>query len=221
MKTIRLSRMVNGKYIVRNINIEINKGDILAIIGPSGAGKTSFLRLINRLDEPSEGTVFIKGKDYRLIPPRELRRQIGMVMQTPFLFPGDVAFNIRYGPAQIGEGLSREDVEYLLSKVGLGGYSHRDISKLSGGEAQRVALARTLANNPEILLLDEPTSSLDKKSKEEIEALIMRIIKENNITCIMVTHDIQQVSRIATRIMMMEHGELLQFGIPAEVIQGE
>ncbi len=193
-------------------------GEVLAIVGPSGAGKSSFLRLINRLDEPTGGTVYLQGQDYLSIPPRELRRRVAMVMQSAFFFPGTVADNIRYGPAQRGEELSDATIHRLLDEVGLDGYANRTPDRLSGGEAQRVSLARTLANSPEILLLDEPTSALDPASKEDVEALIRRVLGEEHLTCLMVTHDMEEAVRFANRAMVMVKGELERIGSVEEVL---
>ena len=140
----------------------------MAVIGPSGSGKSSFLRLLNRLDEPTAGTVYLDGKDYRDIPPRQLRRWIGMVTQTAFLFPGTVADNLQYGPRQQGKDLSEKEIDALLDQVGLTNQARSDVSHLSGGEAQRVSVARALANSPQVLLLDEPTSALDDHPGESL-----------------------------------------------------
>src|SRR5215471_8640785 len=167
LATKHLSRAVGGKLLVDDISVQVEAGEILAVVGPSGSGKSSFLRLINRLDEPTGGTVLINAEDYRTKPPSELRRRIGMVMQTAHLFPGSVADNIAFGPRQRGAQLSTQEIDALLARVGLPGYAARDVSNLSGGEAQRVSVARTLANAPEALLLDEPTSALDEASARE------------------------------------------------------
>jgi putative ABC transport system ATP-binding protein len=167
LETKHLSRSVGERVLVRDISVQVHAGEVLAVTGPSGAGKSSFLRLLNRLDEPSSGTVQLNGQDYRELAPRELRRRVGMVMQVPYLFPGTVAANVRFGPQQNAERLSVERIAALLERVGLPGYQDRDVSNLSGGEAQRVSLARTLANTPEALLLDEPTSALDDAWREE------------------------------------------------------
>ena len=193
-------------------------GDILAVVGPSGAGKSSFLRLLNRLDEPTRGTVFVEGRDYREIPPQELRRRLGMVMQLPYLFPGTVAENIRFGPEQRGAVISDEEIESLLERVRLSGYSDREVTNLSGGEAQRISLARTLANAPQILLLDEPTSALDAAARQDVEDLINGIIHQEGLTCIIVTHDLDQASRMAERAMVMEAGQLVRMGPIEEVL---
>ncbi len=218
LETQNLSRQVGEQYLVDNISISVRKGDVLAIVGPSGAGKSSFLRLINRLDEPTNGTVYIENQDYLQISPRQLRQMAGMVMQQPNLFPGTVAENIRYGPAQRGEHLSDEALAELLTRVALQNYQSRNISTLSGGESQRVSLARTLANSPKILLLDEPTSALDLDSQDEVERLLLNVIQDQMLTCLIVTHDIEQAARMANRVMMMKSGRLIKIGPVAEVL---
>lgn len=204
-----LSRSVIGKVLVNNINVRVAKGEALAVVGPSGAGKSSFLRLMNRLDEPTAGTVLLDGEDYRSIAPQELRRRIGMVMQTAYLFPGTVAINIAFGPLQRHNMPSPEKLEALLARIGLPGYENRDVSTLSGGEAQRVSLARTLANSPEVLLLDEPTSALDEAAARGIEDLLLNIIHERQMSCVMVTHDEQQAARMADRTMYIQAGKVV------------
>lgn len=182
LETRSLSRAVGEKLLVSDISVQVRRGEVLAVVGPSGAGKSSFLRLINRLDEPTGGTVLVNGRDYREIAPRELRRRVGMVMQMAYLFPGTVAANVAFGPLQRRETLSPARISALLQRVGLRGYQDRDVSSLSGGEAQRVSLARTLANSPETLLLDEPTSALDEASARAIEELLLSIIHERQMT---------------------------------------
>jgi putative ABC transport system ATP-binding protein len=209
VETKNLSRAVVDKVLVRDISVQVQKGEVLAVVGPSGAGKSSFLRLLNRLDEATGGTVLLDGEDYRAIAPRELRRRIGMVMQMAYLFPGTVAGNIAFGPLQRHETMSQEQIEALLDRVGLPGYQGRDVSTLSGGEAQRVSLARTLANSPEVLLLDEPTSALDEASARGIEELVLGVIRERQMTCVIVTHNMQQAARIADRTMHLEAGKLV------------
>jgi putative ABC transport system ATP-binding protein len=153
----RLSRAAVGKVLVDDVSVQVRTGEVMAVVGPSGAGKSSFLRLLNRLDEPTDGTVRLDGRDYRELDPRNLRRRVGMVLQSAFLFPGTVAANVAFGPLQRGDALLPDQIEALLERVGLAGYQGRDVN-LSGGEAQRVSLARTMANAPETLLLDEPSA---------------------------------------------------------------
>ncbi len=209
---------VDGALIIKDISVEVYAGDALGVVGPSGAGKSSFLRLLNRLDEPTSGTVFLHGKDYRDIPPEVLRRKVGMVMQQPFLFPGTAAENIRFGPRQRGEELPDKTVERLLDELDLGGFANRDVSVLSGGEAQRVSLARTLANSPEVLLLDEPTSALDEESREDVERLITAVLQNEGIPYVIVTHNLDQAVRVAKRVMVIEKGRMVQIGPAKEVL---
>jgi putative ABC transport system ATP-binding protein len=177
------------------------------------------LRLLNRLDEPTGGTVFLNGVDYRVIEARELRRRIGMVTQRPYLFLGDVAANLRFGPEQRGEALSDGDIAGLLERVGLPGFAARTVANLSGGEQQRVSLARALANRPEVLLLDEPTSALDEKAKAGIEELIRSLAAGNSFTCMLVTHDLEQARRLCRRVARMDRGRLVQVGATEEVLR--
>jgi putative ABC transport system ATP-binding protein len=212
-----LGRTVNGKLLVEGATFELRAGEVLAIVGPSGSGKSSLLRLLNRLDEPTSGTVYLEGIDYRQIEPRTLRRKVGFVMQRPFLFPGKIESNLKYGPAQRGEVLSQEAVSDLLIKVGLRDYSSRDVANLSGGEGQRVSVARTLANSPLVLLLDEPTSALDEASKIEIEALLRGIVRDQQLACAIVTHEKAQAERLADRVVVLAEGHIVRAGSVSEV----
>jgi putative ABC transport system ATP-binding protein len=218
LETQNLSRAIVGKLLVNDISVEVQQGEVLAVVGPSGAGKSSFLRLLNRLDERTGGTVLLDGQDYSEISPRELRRRVGMVMQMAYLFPGTVAANIAFGPQQRYETITPQQIHALLERVGLPGYQDRDVSNLSGGEAQRVSLARTLANTPEVLLLDEPTSALDDASERGIEELVLGIIRERQMTCVIVTHDMPQAARISDRTMILESGNLTAIGSTEEVL---
>jgi putative ABC transport system ATP-binding protein len=221
LETQQLSRFVNGKALVKDVTMQVERGELLAIIGPSGAGKSSFLRLLNRLDEPSTGTVLLEGKDYRTVPPHQLRQRVGMVLQSPFLFAGTVAENIRFGPRQRGEDVSQAKVEKLLEQVGLSDYAERDVGTLSGGEAQRVSLIRTLANEPHVLLVDEPTSALDDATVQCVEQLISSFVRQQHITCLMITHSMEQTFRLAHRVMVLEQGQLTKIGTPEEIIHAK
>lgn len=211
----------NGVTIVRDISVAIEEESVVAVVGPSGAGKSSFLRLLNRLSEPTAGHVYLQGRDYRDLSPRVLRRRLGMVMQLPHLFPGTVAHNLCFGPRQFGEELSPADIHQLLAEVGLEDYADRDVRNLSVGEAQRVSLARTLANSPQALLLDEPTSALDENTEREVEALICRIIEEEKLTCLIVTHDTAQAKRMAEQAMQIVDGTNVGFGPIEEVLDAK
>ena len=218
LRADRLSRSIADRKIVDDISVAVRCGEVLAVVGPSGSGKSSFLRLLNRLDEPSSGTVFLEELDYHQIPPGELRRKVGMVTQRAFLFPGTVYENLCFGPRQRGEELSESLAQALLNRVGLPGYLARDVANLSGGEAQRISIARALANTPTVLLLDEPTSALDEATKSGIEALINDIIRERRLTCVMVTHDVAQAARMATGVLMLEKGRVINEGSVKEVL---
>ena len=221
LETDRVGREVAGVRIVDDVTVTAPTGSVLVVVGPSGAGKSSFLRLLNRLDEPTSGTVRFEGRDYRQIPPRELRRRVGMVTQTAYLFPGTLGDNLRFGPLQQGIELPSKTIDALLTEVGLEGRSSEDVVHLSGGEAQRVSLARALANTPAVLLLDEPTSSLDAEAKGEVEKLILTVVRRNELTCVMVSHDLSQAARVADRIMVMNKGRVAKIGTVSEVINAE
>jgi putative ABC transport system ATP-binding protein len=218
LRTQHLGRIVKEKVLVEDATFEVRTGEVLAIVGPSGSGKSSLLRLLNRLDEPTSGTVYLAQTDYRQIAPRDLRRKLGMVNQRPYLFPGTVEQNLRFGPLQRGESLSQDAIEQLLAQVGLKGYASRNIANLSGGEAQRVSVARTLANSPLVLLLDEPTSALDETSKLEVESCIQKIVRDQGLTCVLVTHDTAQAARLAGRVLILAAGRVVRLGPTNEVL---
>ena len=218
LETRHLSRSIGQRLLVNDVSVQVAAGEILAVVGPSGAGKSSFLRLLNRLDEPTGGTVLLESADYRSIAPQELRRRVGMVMQTAFLFPGTISANIAFGPRQRGEIMAPTQIATLLERVGLSGFAERDISNLSGGEAQRVALARTLANAPQVLLLDEPTSALDEASVRGVEELVLGLVQERRMACVIVTHNREQAIRLADRTMIIEAGRLVAIGATREVL---
>lgn len=218
LRADHLGRVVKDKVLVEDATFEVQTGEVLAIVGPSGSGKSSLLRLLNRLDEPTSGTVYVEGADYRHIAPRDLRRKLGLVNQRPYLFPGTVEQNLQFGPQQRGEFLPPDSIEQLLTRVGLKGYAGRNIANLSGGEAQRVSVARTLANSPLILLLDEPTSALDETSKLEVESAIQNVIRDQGMTCVLVTHDTAQAARLAEQAMLIEAGRIVRSGPIHEVL---
>lgn len=193
------------------ISFTIKKGQFITIIGPSGAGKSSLLNLFNRLKEPTEGVMTYKGSDIREYPIPELRRNIGMVFQSPNLFPGTVEDNIKYGPELKGEWDSSKGPE-LLKLVQLPeDYVTREVDHLSGGEKQRVAMIRTLANEPKVLLLDEPTSALDERTIEELEKVLLDLSQEGK-TILMVTHDLEQAERLGQRTLFLKDGKLVEIG---------
>jgi putative ABC transport system ATP-binding protein len=203
-----LRREAGGKTIVRDASFALAAGEVVAITGPSGAGKSSLLRLLNRLDAPSAGRVQLADEDTAALDVHELRRRVGMVMQQANLFPGTVAQNVGYGPALRDVVLKADEVEELLRTVGLAGYAKRDVVALSGGEAQRISLARTLANRPQVLLLDEPTSALDDAAKLMVEEALRAAMAQMAGACLIVTHDAAQAARLAQRTLLMQGGVL-------------
>jgi putative ABC transport system ATP-binding protein len=210
LRAEKLRRDVGEKTIVREASFVLRAGEVLAITGPSGAGKSSVLRLLNRLDAVSSGRVLLEGVDTSGLDVRELRRRVGMVMQQANLFPGTVAENVRYGPGLLGKSpeMMGGEVEELLRTVGLDGYAERDVAGLSGGEAQRVSVARTLANHPQVLLLDEPTSALDDAAKLVVEDALRAAMARTEGACLIVTHDAVQAARLAQRTLVMRDGVL-------------
>ena len=218
LATRNLSRVVDGAALVDDVSIEVAAGDVFVVFGPSGAGKSTLLRLLNRLDEPTRGTVLLDGVDYTTLPPRTVRRRVGLVPQRPALLEGTVADNVTYGPRLRDEPVDADRMAELLDRLGLAGYEERDAGTLSGGEAQRVAIARTLFNDPDIVLLDEPASSLDAAAAERVESLLADVMAAYALTAVLVTHDADRARRLGTRGVRMEEGRVVREGAIEEVI---
>ncbi|XP_043718660.1 ABC transporter I family member 17-like [Telopea speciosissima] len=200
-----------GVPILHGVNVDIQKGVIVGVIGPSGSGKSTMLRSLNRLWEPPAKTVFLDGEDICELDVYSLRRKVGMLFQLPVLFDGTVADNVRYGPQLRGKKLSDTEVEKLLNLADLDStFASKNVNELSVGQAQRVSLARTLANDPEVLLLDEPTSALDPISTQNIEDAIVRLKKTRNMTVVMVSHSVKQIQRIADVVCLLVNGEIVE-----------
>lgn len=219
LATEALTRVVNGKTLVDNVSIDVRAEEVFVVFGPSGSGKTSLLRLLNRLDEPTAGTVYLDGTDYREIPPRTLRRRVGWVPQHPTLVDGTVAENVSWGPRLRDEPVDEDRLHRLLDRLGLEGFADREADRLSGGEAQRVAIARTLFNDPEVVLLDEPVSSLDADAADRVEALLQQVMADLSLTAVLVTHDAERARRMGSRGVQLEHGRPIRTGPIHRVIQ--
>ncbi len=209
--------VTNGrvKNTVEDFTYAFKQGDVYNIIGPSGAGKTSFLRLLNRLDDPSEGEILYQNKPLVSYPPTEIRKNLSLIFQEPYLFPGTVGSNMEYCKADCTD----DEIELLLEQVGLDSqFTGKDVSELSVGEKQRVAIARSLILKPTILLLDEPTAALDPTSSQTIELLILSLIKEFCLTAIMITHNPEQAKRMGGKTLLMVSGRLIEDGDTSELL---
>ena len=212
-----------GQAALHGLSLRVAAGEFLALIGPSGCGKTTTLGLINRLVEPTEGSVRIGGQDIAAGDPATLRRGIGYVFQEAGLFPHlTVSGNIAVTPRLLGWGPAETHprVTELLELVGLdpARFAGRMPHELSGGQRQRVALARALAARPPILLLDEPFGALDPLTRDEVAQDVRRIHGELGLTTLMVTHDMTEALLLADRIAVMRDGHLVQLGTPKELM---
>jgi len=218
LRADELRYAVDGESILDAVSLAVDAGETVAVVGPSGAGKSSFLRLLNRLDEPTGGTVSLDGTDYRTLDPETLRKRVGLVPQRPALRGGTVGENVTIGPRLRGESVGDERVAAVLGDVGLADYADREVADLSGGEAQRVAIARTVVNDPDVLLLDEPTASLDSEAEAAIERLLTDLLATGERTAVLVTHDERQATRLADRVARFADGRIVDVGVPREVI---
>ena len=211
-----------GKLEVLNgIDINVEKGEIIAIIGPSGSGKSTFLRCINRLEEPSEGKIFIDGENIlsKETNINKIREKVGMVFQHFNLFPHkNVIKNITLAPIKIKNyslELAEKKADKLLSKVGLLDKKYSYPNQLSGGQKQRIAIARALAMEPEVMLFDEPTSALDPEMIKEVLDVMIELAREG-MTMLIVTHEMGFAKNVATRILFMNYGKILEDEKPEE-----
>ena len=204
----------NGRRVLGPITLSIPGGGPVVVAGPSGAGKSSLLRLLNRLDAPSAGSVAYRGEDLSQTDPTAHRRRVAMVFQRPVVLPGTVADNL----LEADPSLDDAQVVTALERVGLDpALVDRVARDLSGGEAQRMCLARSLTTNPEVVLFDEPTSSLDPANALRIERLAASL-DENGITAIWVTHDLDQMRRLAAHVVVVIDGRIAQSGAATEVL---
>ncbi len=217
-----LSKQFGPLTVLRDVNAEISKGEVISIIGPSGTGKSTFLRCLNRLETPSGGEIIVDGEN--LLAPStdilKLRRKMGMVFQSFNLFSHLMVIeNIMLGPLHLlktGRQEAYDEAMKLLTMVGLAAKSHAYPDELSGGQKQRVAIARTLAMKPEIVLFDEPTSALDPTMVSEVLAVI-RKLAENGMTMMIVTHEMRFARDVSTRVFYMDDGEIHEEGTPRQI----
>ena len=211
-------------YAVRNLSLTFLDGKITALLGPSGCGKTTTLRMINRLTEPTGGQILLDGQDIMAQRPEDLRRQIGYVIQQIGLFPHlSVVQNVATVPDLLGrpKAQTRERARELLALVGLepGQFADKHPHELSGGQAQRVGVARALAADPPVLLMDEPFGALDPLARDKLQEAFLDIQRRLQKTIVLVTHDIDEALRLGDRVALLNAGELAQFGTPNELVR--
>lgn len=204
--------------VLKNINLKIEKGEIVSILGPSGCGKTTLLNLILGLTQVSEGRIIFDGEDITQMPME--KRGFNIVFQDYALFPNlNVYENIVYGLKNKPNISTTKEVQDLINLLGLGKHLTKKIEELSGGQKQRTALARTLVMKPKILLLDEPLSALDGVIKESIKQKIKEIARDFKLTTIIVTHDPEEALTLSDKVLIVNEGQISQFGTPEEIIK--
>ncbi len=222
IKVVNLHKYFGDLQVLKGVNNEIHKGEVVCIIGASGSGKSTFLRCLNLLEEPTEGEIYIDGISHieHKKDINKLRQKVGMVFQQFNLFPHMTATeNIMLAPVRV-KGMSQEEAREkaieLLRKVGLPDKDDEYPSKLSGGQKQRVAIARALAMDPEIMLFDEPTSALDPEMVGEVLAVMKQLALEG-MTMVVVTHEMGFAREVADRILFMDEGVIAEEGTPEEL----
>lgn len=221
-----VGQMRNGQIILDEINLVINPGKLTTIIGPSGAGKTSLLRLLNRLDDPVSGEIFYESRPITEFPVQKLRREVGFVFQTPVIFPGTVAGNLKkaleFGNSPIAD---QKSALFLISEMLSiaeidSSLAERDAAHLSVGQKQRVNIARALMTLPKVLLMDEPTSALDPETADRLmETVRRRLVNEKKLTVVMITHRLSEACRASDTTIFMEAGRVIETGETKDIFE--
>ena len=218
LKLEKIHKSFTGDDILRGIDLEVKRGEFITLLGSSGCGKTTTLRIISGLEEPNSGRVLLEGEDVTDLEPN--KRDVNTVFQNYALFPHmNVETNIGYALKlkKVSKAEIKKEVNKMLELVQLTGYNKRMPSELSGGQRQRVAIARSLINEPKILLLDEPLGALDLRLRRQMQIELKRLQKKLQITFIYITHDQEEALNMSDRIVVMENGEFQQIGTPAEI----
>lgn len=219
-----LGKSFGDTAVLKNISVDINKGDVVFVVGPSGSGKSTFLRCLNRLEEPTAGHIFFEGTD--ITDPKadidQHRQRMGMVFQQFNLFPHmTIMKNLTIAPMKL-QGKSRQEAEAtaleLLNRVGLAERAEAFPSQLSGGQKQRIAIVRSLCMKPDVMLFDEPTSALDPEMVGEVLS-VMRDLAEERMTMIVVTHEMGFAREVANRVMFMDEGYFMEENNPKEFFE--
>jgi osmoprotectant transport system ATP-binding protein len=219
-----VSKAYEGRTVVDNLSLTINRGEFCVLLGPSGCGKSTTLRMINRLVPFDSGAIRVGGEDIRRVPAEALRRRIGYAIQSTGLFPHwRVADNIATVPRLLGWPAARvrDRVTELLELLRLDPDTYRDKypHQLSGGEQQRVGVARALAADPDLLLMDEPFGAVDPVTRLALQGEMLRIQRATGKTVVFVTHDIDEAMTLATAIAILDHGRLAQYAAPLDMLQ--
>ncbi len=220
-EAIRLSNVhykTEDIHILKGITGVINEGEITTFVGPSGAGKTTLLKLLNGLLSPTTGKIEINGKEISQYEPTELRKLVGIALQSAPMVDGDVFDNLSLPLRLQNSSLAEQEAISILNVVGLGDDQlHQNVRDLSGGQRQKVSIARTLVNRPKVLLLDEITASLDQVSQKEINELIQRVSKKYGTTIVWITHNLKQALTVGTYTWFLMEGQLLEAGKSEEI----
>lgn len=218
LKLEHISKSFDGVEVLKDISLDVKKGEFITFLGPSGCGKTTTLKIISGLLDPDEGQVVLHGQDVTTLPPE--KRNVNTVFQSYALFPHmTVEANVGYGLKlkKVPKTEITARVKEMLELVQLSGYEKRSPEDLSGGQQQRVAIARALANGPEVLLLDEPLGALDLQLRRQMQLELKRLQKKLGITFIYITHDQEEAINMSDRIVVMDKGVFQQVGTPDEV----
>lgn len=220
---INVKKEYGNKIIIDNFNLKIDAGEFLTVVGSSGCGKTTILKMINGLIIPNNGQVLVHSENTQKVDLIQLRRNIGYAIQGSVLFPHmSVAQNIAYVPNLLNKGdkkRTREAVDKWMKIVGLDNdLSQRYPNELSGGQQQRVGIARALAASPDILLMDEPFGAVDEITRTTLQDEILRIHQQEKITIVFVTHDINEALKLGSQVLVMDQGKIVQLGSPKEIL---
>lgn len=220
--TIRPDRDGRPVSLLDSVSCTARQGEITVLIGPSGGGKSSLIRLINRLEDPASGRVLLAEEDIALLDPLLLRRRVGMMLQKAYMFEGAVLQNLQQPFYYRQEPLPAADSREVLRCLELArlspDYLERDARSLSGGEQQRVNLARALISHPQVLLLDEPTSALDRPTADRLAATLHEICRSEQLAIIIVTHDLRLTGKVADHLIYLEQGRILEQGPGPELL---
>lgn len=222
IKVENLSKSFGDNEVLKNVNLEISKGEVIAIIGPSGCGKSTFIRTLNQLEDVTDGVIYLDGEDItkKGVDINDVRRRVGMVFQHFNLFPHlTIKKNLTLAPVKLGlmsEAEAAAKANELLQRVGLNDKAEAYPDSLSGGQKQRIAIARTLAMNPEVILFDEPTSALDPEMVGEVLAL-MKELADDGMTMVVVTHEMGFAREVADRVLFFDEKGIKEEGTPSDI----